>query len=128
MHGLFHHDTVAGFDEQRHDKVERLIRLRQDLNFARGRLHALRAEEGHKLLPQELIALVGAEKILARAAACEQRRDIARDALGRVHLARGDAAAERIMALIRKALEQVVKCLFHVEVFVGHLADPVDAA
>lgn len=62
VHRLFHHHAVAGLDEQRHDKVERLIRLREDLNFARGRLHALRAEKGHELLPQEFIALIGAEK------------------------------------------------------------------
>ena len=128
MHRLFHHHAVAGLDEQRHDKVERLIRLREDLNFARGRLHALRAEKGHELLPQEFIAFIGAEKILARAAAREQCRNVARDTLGRVHLARGDAAAEGIVALIRKALEQVVKRLFHVEVLFRHLADPVDAA
>ena len=128
MDGLLHHDAVAGLDEQRHDKVERLIRLREDLNFARGRFHALRAEEGHELLPQEFITLIGAEKILARAAAREQCRNVARDTLGRVHLARGDAAAEGIVALVRKALKQVVKRLFHVEVLFRHLADPVDAA
>ena len=128
MDGLLHHDAVAGLDEQRHDKVERLIRLREDLNFARGRFHALRAEEGHELLPQEFIALIGAEKILARAAAREQCRNVARDTLGRVHLARGDAAAEGIVALVRKALKQVVKCFFHVEVLFRHLADPVDTA
>ena len=32
------------------------------------------------------------------------------------------------MALVRKALEKIVKGLFHVEVFVCHGADPVYAA
>ena len=31
------------------------------------------------------------------------------------------------MALVREALEQVVKGLFHVEVLIRHLVDPVDA-
>ena len=78
-------------------------------------------------MPQKLIALVGAEKILARAAARDERGNILRHALGRKHLARGDTAAEGIVAFIRKALKQVVKRLFHVNVLVCHLADPVDA-
>ena len=69
-----------------------------------------------ELLPQELIALVGTVEILTAARARHQRRDVVRDALGTEHLVGGDAAAEGVFALVGKALEKIVKGLFHVEV------------
>ena len=35
VHGLLHHNAVTRLDQQRHDKVKCLVRLRQNLNFAR---------------------------------------------------------------------------------------------
>ena len=125
---LLHDHGVAGLDEERHDEVHRLIRLGQYLYFAGRRLDALGAEEGDKLLPQELIALIGAVEILAAARARHQRRDVVRDALGTEHLVGGDAAAEGVFALVGKALEKIVKGLFHVEVAILDLIDPVHAA
>ena len=51
-----------------------------------------------------------------------------RDALGTEHLVGGDAAAEGVFALVGKALEKIVKGLFHVEVAILDLIDPVHAA
>ena len=82
VHGLFHHHAVAGVDKEGDDKIERLVRFRQHLNFARGRLHTLGCKEGYELLPQGTVALVGAEKVLARAAARDERGNIPRHALG----------------------------------------------
>ena len=81
MHRLFHHHAVAGLDKERDDKIERLIRLRKDLDLARRGLHALGAKKRCQLLAQEAVALVGAEKILARAAAGQKAGNVVRDAL-----------------------------------------------
>ena len=82
VHRLLHHDAVAGVYQKRHDKVECLVRLGQHLYLARRGLHALSRKEGYELLPQEAVALIGAEKILARAAARDERSNVVRHALG----------------------------------------------
>ena len=48
---LFHQHHVALADEQRCDKVKRLIRFRQDLDLAGRGFDAFCAQEGYQLLP-----------------------------------------------------------------------------
>ncbi len=125
-HRLLHHHHVAGPDQQRHDVVQGLIGLRQNLDAADGRLDALGAQERHELLPEDLVATVGRVEAPVRVFADDEGGDVPGQFVPVEDAGLGDAAAQGVGVFVVVAHEQVVEGPFHVQMLFLDLGHPVD--